>query len=357
MVFCYYISSSYWRPGNGKFNISNIDPDLCTHLAYAFFGMTKDGIFTSLDPHLDLSQDNGIGNIKQFNSLKQLNSDLKTLAVVGGYGGNSLEYFKIGADSVKRNNFINSAVYFLKINGFDGIDLDWEWSRLKDINVIAWLREIREEFNKHGFILTITVCATVDFPLDNILEWSEHVDLINLKTFSWGGAWNSGTSMVDPLYETNDSNVNNTIAHWLHQRVLANKLVLGLSFYGRTFTLKDPSNYGIGAPTLGPGKPGPFTNEAGVLGFNEICLDTNWTIDWDKKRRVPYGHTKSGLWVSFDNEWSIADKVNYALDKNLKGIMVMSLDSDDFRGDCGKAYPLLKEINNVIDKNLYINVE
>lgn len=362
MIFCNYVSSSYWRVGNGKFDISNIDPNLCTHLAYAYFKMTPEGIIESLNPHFDFFEDNGLENVKHFNNLKELNPDLKTIAIVGDYKENFLEYFKVGADPVKRKTFIYSAIDFLKVNGFDGINLDWEWSALSDVAdgskyLITWFKEIREEFNKHDFILTITVDTTVDLPSFDISEVSNNVDFINLKTYSRSEQSDRFTSMSAPLYDSNNYDVDKAVINWLLQGAPASKLVLGVSFLGRTFTLANPSDNGVGAPSLGPGWPGPFTNETGLLSFNEICLNANWTIDWDKERRVPYGHQPNGQWVSFDNEWSVSDKVNYALDQNMRGIMVSSLDSDDFRGDCGKMYPLLKEINNVIDKSLYILVE
>jgi len=33
---CYYQSWATYRPGNGKFDVEMIDPNLCTHLIYAF---------------------------------------------------------------------------------------------------------------------------------------------------------------------------------------------------------------------------------------------------------------------------------------------------------------------------------
>jgi len=51
-------------------------------------------------------------------------------------------------------------------------------------------------------------------------------------------------------------NVNSTVEYWLDEGASSNKLNLGFAFYGRSFTLFDPNQNGIGAPTLGPGKPG-----------------------------------------------------------------------------------------------------
>lgn len=57
---------------------------------------------------------------------------------------------------------------------------------------------------------------------------------------------------------------------WLQKGTPANKLVLGMPTYGRSFTLASSSDTGVGAPATGPGAPGPFTKEAGLLAFYEV---------------------------------------------------------------------------------------
>ena len=46
--------------------------------------------------------------------------------------------------------------------------------------------------------------------------------------------------------------------------------MLGLAAYGRSFTLEDDGDSGLGAPTRGPGAPGPYTGEAGILSIYEV---------------------------------------------------------------------------------------
>lgn len=47
-------------------------------------------------------------------------------------------------------------------------------------------------------------------------------------------------------------------------------MVLGIPFYGRTFTLADVNLNHNGANTLGTGFQGPYTREDGFLGYNEV---------------------------------------------------------------------------------------
>lgn len=62
---------------------------------------------------------------------------------------------------------------------------------------------------------------------------------------------------------------------------------------------------------------------------------------------VPYAY-KGDVWVGFDNERSLTEKVNYAIAQDLGGIMIWSVETDDFLGKCGKAYPLLTVINELL---------
>lgn len=50
------------------------------------------------------------------------------------------------------------------------------------------------------------------------------------------------------------------------------KLLLGLSFYGQSYRLADvEGSKGPGAPAAGPGEPGEFTKQPGMLAYYEIC--------------------------------------------------------------------------------------
>lgn len=54
----------------------------------------------------------------------------------------------------------------------------------------------------------------------------------------------------------------------------ANKIVLGLPTYSRTWKLEEESKvdeYPITENVDGPGNPGPLTKEAGLLSYPEIC--------------------------------------------------------------------------------------
>lgn len=86
----------------------------------------------------------------------------------------------------------------------------------------------------------------------------------------------SHASLNAPLNREGNQNavitetVADNVAKILQQGCGAEKLVLGIPTYGRTYSLKDASKNHIGAPVEGLGEPGPYTLSSGSLGFNEV---------------------------------------------------------------------------------------
>ena len=60
------------------------------------------------------------------------------------------------------------------------------------------------------------------------------------------------------------------VQQWLQKGTPANKLILGMPTYGRSFTLASSLDTGVGVPATGPGTPGPFTKEGGLLAYFEV---------------------------------------------------------------------------------------
>lgn len=96
--------------------------------------------------------------------------------------------------------------------------------------------------------------------------------------YDFNGPWDSLTGHNAPLYPGDmdvtptdrQRNVDASINYWLSQGAARHKLVLGIPIFGRTFALTYWFNNSVRAPASGPGLPGPYTIEAGFLGYNEV---------------------------------------------------------------------------------------
>lgn len=126
---------------------------------------------------------------------------------------------------------------------------------------------------------------------------------------------------------------------------------MGVPFYGRSFVLQNSENHSIGSPHNGAGIAGHFTKQAGIVVYNELCeifkmKKSSLHLAWESKQMAPYAYYDE-QWISYDDNRSIALKADYVKRHKLGGIMIWSIEMDDFRGVCdAKRYPLLRTIND-----------
>lgn len=192
-------------------------------------------------------------------------------------------------------------------------------------------------------IISVSLCYSITL-LNSILH----------KFLVWDGHDFTGHNTplyrhpMDEDYEPT-FNVNDTVHYWLKAGLPKNKLIMGMGLYGRGFTLAKAENNGLYAPTTGGIPQGPYTRQAGIWGYNEICekytteMD-QWRIVMDSYLKAPYAYNGRN-WIGYEDVESIYYKAEYARDMDLGGAMVWSMETDDFRGKChGEKYPLLKTI-------------
>ena len=341
--------------------MSNIDPLLCSHIVYSFIGTNAQGDVVHLDRYVDLVFDGGC--IAKFRTLKLRNPKVKLLVAVGGGAFGVPKFSQLAANQTARNAFARNFVQFLNENKFDGLDVDWEYPAQyggppeDKANFVLLLEVLRHAFDVSGHILTVAVNAvkvTGEHSYD-IPGISKHVHFINLMTYDFHGIWDKRTGINAPMHASLADqtivqlqlNVVAAVTYWLEKGAPKEKLILGIPTYGKTFTLTDRNQHGIGVPITGAGKPGKLTKDAGTLGFNEVCLN-NWPRTWSDQQQVPYA-VKDDQWVGYDDLQSIRIKANYIKENNLGGAMFWSIDLDDFHGKCGHGNsPLIKTVRDLL---------
>lgn len=63
---------------------------------------------------------------------------------------------------------------------------------------------------------------------------------------------------------------NASVNYWISRGADPQKLILGTPFYGKSYKLTNKARTGLGVPVSGPGPIGPYTQQSGVLGYNEV---------------------------------------------------------------------------------------
>ncbi|CAF0791621.1 unnamed protein product [Brachionus calyciflorus] len=379
-IVCYYTNWAQYRPKPGSYFPEDVDPRLCSHVIFSF-GKINDQSELEAFEWNDESTEWAPGMYKRTIDLKKKNKDLKVLIAVGGWNHGSLPFSNMVSDESKRKKFVAKTVEFLKRIGFDGLDLDWEYPANRDsedrpddrIYFTLLCKELNAAFKPHNLILTAAVAAGEKY-INSAYELTEihkYLDFINIMAYDLHGAWDNTTGHNAPLYahefdRDKTLNVDYAVKLWM-AHIPAEKLVLGLSAYGRSFKLKEgfESCPLTDTPVSGAGSDGKFSREAGFLTYYETCekiFKNNWKYIWNDQQKVPYAYsneitTSSAApieWVGFDDVLSIEEKLKYILAKKLGGGMIWSLDMDDFTGTyCNQGkYPILTTINYYLNPKL-----
>lgn len=133
------------------------------------------------------------------------------------------------------------------------------------------------------YMISLTAAGDTNlaFPAYELKVLSKLVDQINVRPFDFAGAWNKRAYHHSPLNDVQThQSVSSTVKFYLENGVPADKLVVGIPFYGRTFLLKDDMSSldgneslsklsGLGEATEGSFK-GPWIGDKLLLGYHEV---------------------------------------------------------------------------------------
>lgn len=187
-------------------------------------GLNGDGSIRIIDPWADLPDGGGKDGYNRFNKLRNINPKAKTLIAIGGWNEGSVTYSRVVGSAKLRKAFVNNAVQFVQKYNFDGLDFDWEYPNQRGgkaadkKNFVLLLRGLKTAFRKAGLLLTAAVGAAPHSASQsyNIPEVVKQLDLVNLMTYDFHGAWEKDTGINAPLYagswETGDARNLNVVS-------------------------------------------------------------------------------------------------------------------------------------------------
>ncbi|ORX56719.1 glycoside hydrolase [Hesseltinella vesiculosa] len=354
-----------------KWPASNIDFSKYTHINYAFSILISGATPTYSDPQEVQTQ------LPQLVSLAHAKNS-KVLLSIGGWSG-CLTFSTMVADASQRQTFISWVQNEIKTYNLDGVDIDWEYPgstgagcNAMDLandanNYLTLLKEMRQAL---GNTLEISIAAyvrpfkTSSGTMSDVSAYAAVVDRFNLMTYDINGAWNTTSGPNAPFnfqpgLGDADSFVS-AIDAWMGAGVPASKIVPGVAFYGRSATATvDMSNTNQYQPQNAGNPPSGDSDDAywqdpycskdpgGVSGVwkyrnlrsqgvltSPTTAAAPWIRKFDNVTQTPWlFNPTTKAFISYDDPVSIGVKTDYAISKNLGGLMVWSVDEDSSNGE------------------------
>jgi chitinase len=179
-----------------------------------------DIIYFSAEPRADGSLDTSRlteDNWRQLHEMK-IKYGLRVHVSIGGWGRTG-GFAGMTANPEVRHRFINNLLHFVLSHDLDGADFDWEFpetvSQFK--NYVFLLSEIQKVFSGYGLLVSAALPADSSFPLGEF----DVVDRVQIMSYD--------RSEKHATYEQ----ALNDVQTFLDSGIPAEKLVLGLPFYGR----------------------------------------------------------------------------------------------------------------------------
>ncbi|KAI8570425.1 hypothetical protein RHMOL_Rhmol01G0033000 [Rhododendron molle] len=330
-----WIKSGYWFPGSSEFPVTDINSSLFTHLLCGFAGLNSSTYQLSIPSSYAQS-------FSTFTpTVKQKNPTVTTLLSIGGRSTNPLTLSSMISQSEFRKSFIESSIKTARSYGFDGLDFCWfSTRRLNTSSEMANMATLFDEWrlaiesesgNSSGSQLILTMVVrfspyldNASFPIESIkknLNWL-HVTFDYYKPTSW-----NYTAAFAALYDPGSQwSTEYGINAWIDGGLPANKLVLGLPFYGYAWTLVNPNDSAIGAPAKGPA-----ITDDGSMRYKDIkayMQGSGAVSEYNATYVVNYCVIGSS-WIAYDDVDVVKIKVAYAKKMNLLGYFVWQVPYDD----------------------------
>jgi len=314
----------------------SIDANKLTHINYAFVDV-RDSMAWLTNMETDTV------NFRILNKLKEVNPDLKILISIGGWGwsGNFSDAV-LTPDS--RSKFAKTSVEIVADYDLDGVDIDWEYpDQIGDNNVFRTedkqnytlmfeaLRKELDELSKitgKYYELTTAVGASYSYiehtEMDRAVKYLDFVNLMTYDFYTSGDSAGHHSNLCPPEDYEKDASAHKTVRLFLEAGVPAEKLVMGLPFYGRSWIMKSADKHGINMPVEGRARGGGYTY------IKDSLVNKNGFVRyWDEKAKAPYlFNSETNQLITYDDEESVRLKCEYVIDNNMAGMMFWQYASD-----------------------------
>lgn len=337
-----------WGIYGANFQPQQLPASKITHVIYAFADIASDGEVKSSDTYADIEKHyptdswsdvgkNAYGCVKQLYILKKQNRQMKILLSIGGWTY-SPKFAPIAATEAGRQKFASSAVKIVADYGFDGLDIDWEYTtnEAETRNMILLLKACRKALDDYadqhapGYHFLITIASPAGpqnyqkMDMKGIDPW---VDSWHLMAYDYAGSWDSTSGYTANVFPSPSNtvatkfNTDQAVSDYIKQGISPQKIVLGLPLYGRSFEATNgvgDSYNGIGGGSI----------QSGVWLYRDLPK-AGAQVRWDDVAKASFSYDPSSReLISYDTPQSALFKTQYLKQKGLGGTFFWEASGD-----------------------------
>jgi chitinase len=320
-----------------RMGIESMDPKKLTHINYAFVDVQGNRAFLR-------HENTDTTNFRTLNELKKINKDLKILISLGGWTWSKNFSDAVLSDS-STANFSQSAVDIVAKYDLDGVDIDWEYpGMIGDSNVYRpedkqgytrLFKDLRHQLDSLGgvtgkkYFVTTAVGGNVPYTTTTEMDKvQQYCDFINVMAYDFLGGNDTLSGHHTGLYasspDTSNYYTDEAINMFMNAGVPANKLVVGMGFYGKGWEVQSTANNGLYQRTVKLVRGGGFDY------IKDSLENKNGFVKyWDDVAKSPYiFNADKKIFISYDDERSIKEKCDYIKKRNLRGAMYWEYNDD-----------------------------
>ena len=289
-----------------------------------------------------------ISELNQINKIKELHdSGIRVCMSIGGWRDDSddwIPYQNAAKTDEGRKQVANAILEILERYELDGIDMDWEYPRSDDKNNFTLLmKEIRDtlKVKNERYLVSAAVPSSLNTRRYDYVALNEILDYFNVMTYDMETS--SNTSYQSALYTSSYSrySTDDAVKSIINAGVDKKKVVLGMAFYGKKYTNVDSTNNGRGQKY----STKTFYNytdiyysylNKGITSYYDSAAGSNYLYDEENK-----------VFICFEGEETIKAKCEYAISKDIGGIMWWSYEDDKtgtLMSYLDEMYPKLKHL-------------
>ena len=291
-----------------------------------------------------------VGNLRQFDLIKQLNPQINLGLALGGW--TLSDEFSLAVDSAAdREAFTNSIIDTLKrFDFFTTVDFDWEYpggggdsgnasSPDDGVNFALTLKLLRDKLDQlesvsgEDYDISVATAGGYDKLANlNLSGIDPYVDFYNVMTYDFHGGWESQTGHQAAM--TNDPggyDIATAIEQFQNSNINLNKVILGAPTYTRAWGNVDAGDtFGLG--NAGDSRQAPGSYEAGNYDQKDLITgvaDGSYELVWDDDAKAAFVYNpQTRVWSSIETPATIAGKAIYADAMDLGGMMFWALSND-----------------------------